>query len=221
MPIRRGNDKTGSFWQYGESGKKYYYTPGDTESRKAAKAKAIKQGEAIEYSEDGESKPRKQKGKGFVENEAAIEIDNNVSGSGVKKSSRKQKGRGEWNHDYNNKYDPETDPDNWEREDNRLMNQYYKDEIGMTFDELEKAPDLPEWLSRSLDRVRENWDSSGIGDEIREWAKNRKQTGTGAKKTRKQKGKGPDADTSNVYTGSGSDSGCGIDFEALLGKKKQ
>lgn len=47
MPVQRvvkGN-KVGYKW--GQSGKVYYYTPGNEESRKRAKKKAEKQGQAV------------------------------------------------------------------------------------------------------------------------------------------------------------------------------
>ena len=46
MPVRRGKDSHGSFYQWG-SQKRYYYTPGDARSRSIAKGKATRQGEAI------------------------------------------------------------------------------------------------------------------------------------------------------------------------------
>jgi hypothetical protein len=48
MPIHRGSDSKGCFYQWGYStGKKYYYTAGNARSRELAKKKAIKQGIAI------------------------------------------------------------------------------------------------------------------------------------------------------------------------------
>lgn len=46
MPIHRGKDSNGSYYQWG-SQKKYYYTSGDKESRKKAYTKAQKQATAI------------------------------------------------------------------------------------------------------------------------------------------------------------------------------
>jgi hypothetical protein len=46
MPVHRGKDSQGPYYQWGGSGKKYRYTPGDTRSRDAAKRMAIKQGQA-------------------------------------------------------------------------------------------------------------------------------------------------------------------------------
>lgn len=51
MPVRSGKDSKGSFFRYGDSGKKYYYTPGDKSSRERAKKKAGKQGQAIKISQ--------------------------------------------------------------------------------------------------------------------------------------------------------------------------
>jgi len=48
MPLHR-TTKTGKpAFQYGTTGAKYTYTPGNTASRKAAKKKAVKQALAIE-----------------------------------------------------------------------------------------------------------------------------------------------------------------------------
>lgn len=46
MPTKAGKDKKGSFYRWGSSGKKYYYTKGNKSSRRAAKSKADKQGRA-------------------------------------------------------------------------------------------------------------------------------------------------------------------------------
>lgn len=45
MPVHRGRDSTGCFYQWG-SKKRYYYTPGDKASRDKAKVKAALQGRA-------------------------------------------------------------------------------------------------------------------------------------------------------------------------------
>jgi hypothetical protein len=50
MPIRRSKDSKGSFYQWGKTGKKYYYEAGNERSRKAAKAKAEKQARAAHAS---------------------------------------------------------------------------------------------------------------------------------------------------------------------------
>jgi hypothetical protein len=47
MPIHRGSDSKGSFYQWGNSGKKYYYKSGNKKSREIAKSKAKKQAIAI------------------------------------------------------------------------------------------------------------------------------------------------------------------------------
>lgn len=47
MPVQRGRDSQGSFYRWGNSGKKYYYIPGSKRSRELAKQKALKQGRAI------------------------------------------------------------------------------------------------------------------------------------------------------------------------------
>ncbi len=46
MPVHRGKDSEGPYYQWGKSGKKYRYTAGDKGSRESAKAKAEKQGRA-------------------------------------------------------------------------------------------------------------------------------------------------------------------------------
>lgn len=50
MPVKQGYEiyrgKRMGYYQWGASGKKYHYTPGDEESRKRAKRKAQKQGRA-------------------------------------------------------------------------------------------------------------------------------------------------------------------------------
>lgn len=50
MPVHRGKDKDGTYYQWGESGKKYHYETGNETSREAAKKKAEKQGQAIKAS---------------------------------------------------------------------------------------------------------------------------------------------------------------------------
>lgn len=46
MPVHRGIDSIGSFYQYGNQ-KKYYYIPGDRRSRYKANRNAKRQGQAI------------------------------------------------------------------------------------------------------------------------------------------------------------------------------
>lgn len=50
MPVRRTTKNGRPAYQYGTSGAKYTYTPGNEASRKRAKQKAILQGEAIKKS---------------------------------------------------------------------------------------------------------------------------------------------------------------------------
>jgi hypothetical protein len=50
MPVRRGKDKNGPYYQWGDSGKKYHYEAGVKKSREAAKDKAEKQGRAARAS---------------------------------------------------------------------------------------------------------------------------------------------------------------------------
>lgn len=47
MPIHTGQDKNGKFYQWGKTGKKYYFKPGDEASRKRARGKAEAQQTAI------------------------------------------------------------------------------------------------------------------------------------------------------------------------------
>lgn len=50
MPVHSGKDSKGSYYQWGNSGKKYYYISGNKRSREVAKKKAHKQGVAIHAS---------------------------------------------------------------------------------------------------------------------------------------------------------------------------
>lgn len=50
MPIHKGKDTKGHFWQWGQSGKKYYFDPKSKESQARAKAQATAQGVAIHAS---------------------------------------------------------------------------------------------------------------------------------------------------------------------------
>lgn len=51
MPVHRGVDHKGPYYQWGYStGKKYYYSIGDARSREVAKMRAIKQGQAVHAS---------------------------------------------------------------------------------------------------------------------------------------------------------------------------
>lgn len=40
MPIHRGKDAQGSYYQWGDHGKRYYYVVGDADSREDAKVRA-------------------------------------------------------------------------------------------------------------------------------------------------------------------------------------
>lgn len=46
MPVHRGRDSSGSFYRWGQRGKKYYYTTNSQNSRDNAKEKALRQGRA-------------------------------------------------------------------------------------------------------------------------------------------------------------------------------
>ncbi len=50
MPVHRGKDRKGAYYQWGDSGKRYYYETGDQQSREAAKDKAKRQGRAARAS---------------------------------------------------------------------------------------------------------------------------------------------------------------------------
>jgi hypothetical protein len=49
MPVRRGKNTHGPYYQYGDTGHKYYYTAGNGKSREKARARAALQGRAIEW----------------------------------------------------------------------------------------------------------------------------------------------------------------------------
>jgi hypothetical protein len=50
MPVHRGKDSKGPYYQWGDSGKKYRYEAGARKSRETAKGKAEKQGRAARAS---------------------------------------------------------------------------------------------------------------------------------------------------------------------------
>ena len=54
MPVHQGYEvrdgKRWGYYQWGDHGKRYYYTPGNESSRRAAKSKAEKQGRAAHAS---------------------------------------------------------------------------------------------------------------------------------------------------------------------------
>jgi len=50
MPVHRGQDKKGPFYQWGKSGKKYHYSSGNREARLRALRKAKRQGRAARAS---------------------------------------------------------------------------------------------------------------------------------------------------------------------------
>lgn len=50
MPVHRGRDGEGPYYQWGDSGKRYRYEPGDKESRDKARERAEKQGRAVRAS---------------------------------------------------------------------------------------------------------------------------------------------------------------------------
>ena len=86
MPVHRGNDTKGCYYQYG-SQKKYYYVCGNAKSRMRAKKLAIKQMVAIGYSKERESS-RKGTKKGSKKMTAQDYI-RQMSNKGSKKGSKK------------------------------------------------------------------------------------------------------------------------------------
>jgi hypothetical protein len=46
MPVRRRQDSKGPYYQWGDSGRKYRYTPGNASSRNRARQAATRQGQA-------------------------------------------------------------------------------------------------------------------------------------------------------------------------------
>lgn len=50
MPVSRGKDSKGCYYQWGQSGTKYHYTCGDEAARERAKRKAEEQGRAARAS---------------------------------------------------------------------------------------------------------------------------------------------------------------------------
>ena len=47
MPIHRGHDSIGYYYQWGNIGKRYYYIPGNVRSENTARNKSNKQARAI------------------------------------------------------------------------------------------------------------------------------------------------------------------------------
>lgn len=56
MPIHKGQDKRGSYWEYGHQKKYYFNTP---KTSMTAKKKAIKQGLAIIFSQGKQKQIKK------------------------------------------------------------------------------------------------------------------------------------------------------------------
>lgn len=50
MPVHRGEDSNGPYYQWGDSGKKYHYESGNKSARETAKRNAEKQGRAARAS---------------------------------------------------------------------------------------------------------------------------------------------------------------------------
>ena len=50
MPTHQGRDSNGSYYQWGNHGKRYYYVTGNKRSRELARNKANRQGVAIKAS---------------------------------------------------------------------------------------------------------------------------------------------------------------------------
>ena len=47
MPVHKGKDEKGYYYQWGEHGKRYYYDTKDNESREKARQKSLRQARAI------------------------------------------------------------------------------------------------------------------------------------------------------------------------------
>ena len=60
MPVRRGQDKDGPFYQWGRSGKRYRYRRGDDRSRDRARARAVLQGRAAQAKAPASDTPAKR-----------------------------------------------------------------------------------------------------------------------------------------------------------------
>lgn len=61
MPVHRGKDTTGTFYQWGGHGKKYYYATGNAAARQVAYERAALQGRAVEWRKhSGGSRARKR-----------------------------------------------------------------------------------------------------------------------------------------------------------------
>lgn len=54
MPVRRGTDSAGPFYQWGKSGRRYHYDPDSDASRRRARARAVAQGRAVRASGYGD-----------------------------------------------------------------------------------------------------------------------------------------------------------------------
>ena len=50
MPLINSKDSNGSYYKFGDNGKKYYYITNNKTSRTIARNKALRQGRAIEVS---------------------------------------------------------------------------------------------------------------------------------------------------------------------------
>lgn len=63
MPVRRGEDSKGPYYQWGERGRRYRYRSGDDDARRRARARAESQGRAVKARESGSDKPRRRGGR--------------------------------------------------------------------------------------------------------------------------------------------------------------
>lgn len=89
MPVHRGNDTKGCFYQYGDK-KKYYYVCGDAKSRLKAKKLAIKQMVAIGYSKERSCTPKGSKKCSMKAQDYIKKMSKGTEKSGSKKSSKKR-----------------------------------------------------------------------------------------------------------------------------------
>jgi hypothetical protein len=60
MPLRQTTLNGKPAYQWGTTGKKYSYTPGNAAQRELAKRKALEQGKAIEAGKSMSSRPRRR-----------------------------------------------------------------------------------------------------------------------------------------------------------------
>ena len=60
MPVKKGQDRVGHFYMWGNNGKKYYFSMDDLNSEKLAYYYAVQQGKAIHASQTIKNIPKKR-----------------------------------------------------------------------------------------------------------------------------------------------------------------